>query len=143
MKDAQPPQQQQQDAASSSCKADVRQPISRDSSLMPRYLELIRSGAKTVEGRIRAGKWADVIPGDIFRFFSTEDAAACVTCRAASVRQYNSFQEMLEREGLHACLPGVASLAEGVEVYRGIPGYREREGVEGVVGVGVVVLQDS
>ncbi|GIM08515.1 hypothetical protein Vretimale_12533, partial [Volvox reticuliferus] len=32
-----------------------RRPLSRDSTLMPLYLELIRSGAKTVEGRIRAG----------------------------------------------------------------------------------------
>ncbi|EFJ43360.1 hypothetical protein VOLCADRAFT_66018 [Volvox carteri f. nagariensis] len=132
--------------------ATRRQPLSRDSSLMPRYLELIRSGTKTVEGRIRAGKWADVIPGDIFRFFSTQAPpsstlpantntnSVSVRCRAITVRQYDSFQAMLEGEGLAACLPGVQSLEEGVEVYRSIPGYREREAVEGVVAVGLELL---
>ncbi|GIL79909.1 hypothetical protein Vretimale_12533 [Volvox reticuliferus] len=121
-----------------------RRPLSRDSTLMPLYLELIRSGAKTVEGRIRAGKWTDVIPGDIFRFVSTQTSArgstASVTCCATSVRCYDSFRAMLEREGLDACLPGVISLEDGVEVYRSIPGYREREAVEGVVAVGLKLL---
>ncbi|KXZ48348.1 hypothetical protein GPECTOR_28g755 [Gonium pectorale] len=121
---------------------------------MPRYLELIRSGAKTVEGRIRVGKWADVVPGDLFRFFSNEQppppagpAAANppptvepALCVATSVRQYDSFRAMLEGEGLQACLPGCGGVEEGVEVYRGIPGYREREGSDGVVAVGVRVL---
>ncbi|GLC36799.1 hypothetical protein PLESTB_000781800 [Pleodorina starrii] len=120
--------------------AAPRPPLFRDSSLMPTYLELIRSGAKTVEGRIRAGKWADVIPGDTFRFVSTTDAGVSVCCRATSVRQYDSFRAMLEGEGLQACLPGVSEVAQGVEVYRSIPGYREREAAEGVVAVGLQLL---
>ncbi|PNH08524.1 hypothetical protein TSOC_004927 [Tetrabaena socialis] len=136
-----------------------RPPLLRESSLMPRYLELIRCGAKTVEGRVRVGKWADVLSGDLFRFTSSQGppaspapspppssptaAAAPVLVRATTVRHYDSFRAMLEGEGLGACLPGVGSLDEGVEVYRSIPGYREAEGVQGVVGVGVTGVEEG
>lgn len=121
---------------------------------MPKYLDLIRSGDKTVEGRIRAGKWADVIPGDTFNFISTATPQnefecsgneapiiAAVRCRATSVRHYDCYQDMLEGEGLEKCLPGVTSLEAGVEVYRSIPGYREREREAGVVAVGLELIE--
>lgn len=118
-----------------------REPVLRESSLLPKYLELIRSGRKTVEGRIRTGKWSDVITGDRFRFESSDPSAGLlpVLCRVTSVRPYDSFRSMLEAEGVDRCLPGITDMDEAVEVYRSIPGYREREAVDGVVGVGVQV----
>ncbi|KAG2482188.1 hypothetical protein HYH03_018869 [Edaphochlamys debaryana] len=130
-----------------------RAPQRRHSSLMRTYLEAIRSGAKTVEGRIRSGHWADVIPGDEFVFNCSAlnagphdpPAAAVppVTVRVTHVRQYDSFEGMLRGEGLGACLPGVASLDAGVGLYRAIPGYAEREASHGVVGLGVEVLTEE
>jgi ASC-1-like (ASCH) protein len=100
---------------------------------MPQYLELIRSGQKTVEGRIRAGHWADAAPGDVFVLCSNQDSNVVVEVEVTSVRYYESFQGMLEGEGVSACLPGVASVAEGVDIYQSIPGYSEREAPNGVV----------
>ena len=120
-----------------------RAPMRRSSSLMPKYLELIRSGQKTVEGRIRAGHWADAIPGDIFVLCSNEDSSVAVEVEVASVQCYCSFQGMLEGEGVSACLPGVASVGEGVAIYRAIPGYRERETPNGVVALRVKLLPPS
>lgn len=45
-----------------------------------------RSGAKTVEGRIRAAKWLDVVPGDTFTFISTQDPATSVAVVATGVQ---------------------------------------------------------
>lgn len=61
--------------------------------------------------------------------------------RATGVRRYETFAAMLQGEGVGACLPGVAGLAEGVAVYRAIPGYAAQEAAGlGVVGVGLELV---
>ncbi|KAG2429443.1 hypothetical protein HYH02_014025 [Chlamydomonas schloesseri] len=147
-----------------------RPPRRRHSSLMPQYLELIRCGAKTVEGRICKGIWEDVVPGDEFVFapnLGPASAPAAATSpspasvapgggtaspaslqppapllvRATTVRRYDTFEGMLRGEGLAACLPGVGSLEAGVALYRAIPGYAAQEAAGlGVVGVGVELV---
>ena len=86
----------------------------------------IQSGAKTVEGRINTGMFTRVRAGDKLRFFyhqaPSDDAVVTVT----QVNRYRSFREMLQAEGVAACLPGVTSVEAGARVYDGIPGYAER-----------------
>lgn len=135
---------------------DVRQPMEHRATLMPKYLELIASGAKSVEGRIRAGMWLHVQPGDTIRFTPNAgpsqpaapdgqgpapmQATESVTVRVTAVHHYDTFEAMLTAEGLSACLPGVDSIADGVEIYRSIPTYRERESAQHVIAVCIALL---
>lgn len=138
--------------------SDERQPVEHSATLMPTYFALIASGAKSVEGRIRAGMWLNVQPGDTIRFTPNAvpsqsaapdgqgpalppmQATEYVTVRATAVQHYDTFEAMLTAEGLSACLPGVGSIADGVEIYRSIPTYRERESAQHVIAVRIALL---
>lgn len=135
-----------------------RLPVQHCATLMPKYLQLIASGRKTVEGRVRAGMWLNVHPGDTIHFTLNAEASQAtqvvpspgesggriqdpesVTVQVRSAHNYETFEEMLRAEGIEACLPGVASLAEGVELYRSIPTYRERELIHQVVALRIAL----
>jgi len=97
------------------------------------YLNMIREGRKTVEGRIHEGRFKEVLEGDYLEFFEREEDER-VKCRVVRVGVYASFEALLTKEGVENCLPSVSTVTEGVEVYRGFPGYSEKEKTVGVVG---------
>ena len=99
-------------------------------SLMTKYLRLIKSGEKTVEGRTATEKYRNIQPGDIVRFESDDDS---IFCQILSCSRYDTFQEMVEREGIANCLPGIHDLEEAVQIYRSFPGYLEKESLFGVI----------
>ncbi|MEO2241417.1 MAG: ASCH domain-containing protein [Euryarchaeota archaeon] len=76
------------------------------------YLELIKEGKKTVEGRVKDDKRVRIKPGDKILFNRR------LLVEVVDVREYDSFEEMLREEGLENVLPNVDSIEEGVEVYR-------------------------
>ena len=92
----------------------------------PDHENSIRSGAKTIEGRIDRGPASTVCAGDVVQF-----GAAKV--RVLEVTRHASFWDMLEHHGVEAALPGVASVWEGVRVYHGFRGYQRQAGEYGVV----------
>ena len=53
--------------------------------------------------------------------------------RVSQVRRFDAFELMLEECGLGACLPGVASMPDGVAIYRQFPGFHSQEVAHGVV----------
>ena len=126
---------------SSSSRPPAHRPVSPSSAAGPptsitlrkQYVNQIQSGAKTVEGRINTGMFTRVRAGDKLRFFyhqaPSDDAVVTVT----QVNRYRSFREMLQAEGVAACLPGVTSVEAGARVYDGIPGYAERAQRSGVL----------
>lgn len=97
----------------------------------PAYFELISTGEKVVEGRLNTPKYRLVEEGDHLEFVSTEDESKKITCLVCKILAYSSFQSMLEDQGLGRCLPGIATLEEGVQIYRSFPGYREGESTWG------------
>ena len=117
-----------------------------EATLMRKYLELIRSGAKTVEGRIASGMWLRVQAGDTITFTCNtalsqpvepaqqEECVEPVAVEVLVVNRYDSFAAMLHGEGVDACLPGITNLDEAVAVYRSIPTYADRE-PQGVLGI--------
>lgn len=109
-------------------------------TLMKKYLHLLRSGRKTVEGRINSGRFRAIRAGDTIRFFYNACPTDDVIVEVVGIRGYRSFEEMLSADGLEACLPGCRSLAEGVAIYDAIPGFRERAARSGVVGLHVRVV---
>ena len=93
------------------------------------WFSLLQQGYKTVEGRLaRNPKYEQVLEeGSIIVFRhnpshqlldKSTQANASFKARVTRVRKYTSFEQYLTREGLGVCLPGVASIKDGVAVYR-------------------------
>ncbi|AXK60327.1 ASCH domain-containing protein [Candidatus Chromulinivorax destructor] len=103
-------------------------------SLRQCYFDAIKSGLKTVEGRLNSHKFKDLRPGMQINF-SSIDTHETIICTVASIHVYANFKEMLIHEGLENMLPGVTSLDEGVNLYENFEGYRE-----GVKKVGALAI---
>jgi len=103
-----------------------------DLTLKNPYLGQIKSGAKTIEGRINSGMMRKLRLGDAIRFYNRNDE---VTCIIKGITPYPSFFDMLQNEGVDACLPGIRSASEGSRVYDRIPGYSERARRNGVLAI--------
>ncbi len=114
----------------------ARQTIYRDVTLKHPYVEEIAKGRKTIEGRINAGMFQHVKPGDGFRFFNHKGE---VHCHITTINSYASFREMLCQEGFEKCLPEAPTLEQATAVYDRIPGYRERAAQSGVVALHLAV----
>lgn len=93
---------------------------------MGKYYDAILDGSKTWEGRTNAPRYATLRPDDEFIFHHAEDASKpAFTARILDVQKFDNFRDMLDGR-VQDFLPGVQDLREGVEVYEGIPGYREQ-----------------
>jgi ASC-1-like (ASCH) protein len=93
--------------------------------LESRYLQLIKNGQKTVEGRLNKNQYIQLKPGDLIKFKDTSDFQDTIFCRVESRTLYKNFKEMLENEGLKNCLPGVNNLEEGIKTYQSFPNFKE------------------
>ncbi|MBO8161744.1 MAG: ASCH domain-containing protein [Thermosipho sp. (in: Bacteria)] len=82
---------------------------------MQRYLPLILSGQKTIEGRLAKGRFLAIKPGHIIEFNGSGQ-----DFKVIGVRKYLTFKEMLENEGLNRVVPGVNSLGEAEKLYHSI-----------------------
>lgn len=71
----------------------------------------IAAGRKTVEGRLKKGKFATLQIDDVIVINDTLKATV------KAIRHYATFHEYLTAEGLDRCLPTVETIAEGCAVY--------------------------
>lgn len=76
------------------------------------YKTHLLSGQKTVEWRLKKGKFADLKVGDRLQFDDTGEIF--VVERLAS---YPSFEAMLEAEGVDQVLPWIEAIKKWVELY--------------------------
>ncbi|HPE84826.1 MAG: ASCH domain-containing protein [Chlamydiia bacterium] len=111
-------------------------------SVMRPYWQKIFAGLKTVEGRINDGKAKKIRLHDYIQFNSSDHPSAQLVCQVLAVHYYPTFKEMLINLGVEHCLPGIASLDEGVAIYHSFPGYAEREKISGVVAFSLKHLPD-
>ncbi|EGD76902.1 ProFAR isomerase associated superfamily [Salpingoeca rosetta] len=83
------------------------------------WFSFIAQGKKTVEGRLASDKYTGLGVGCTiaFRCEPTPDLPP-VHVTVTRVVRYPSIALYLEAEGLSRCLPGIETLAEGVQVYR-------------------------
>jgi len=93
--------------------------------LESRYLQLIKNGQKTVEGRLYKNQYIDIRSGDLIKFKDTNFFRNTIFCRVESKALYKDFKEMLEKEGFQNCLPSVSTLEEGIKTYHSFPGYEK------------------
>ncbi len=99
------------------------------------YIQQIRSGQKTVEGRIFARSVPKLRAGDTVRFYYYSNAKDDVTCRITDIRRFTSFSALLEACGYKNCIPSAESHEEAVAAYAAIPGYTEKAKIHGVAAI--------
>lgn len=99
------------------------------------YFTFLKNGQKTIEGRIRREKYAEISAGDLIDVFNNEESEY-VKVRVKRVTNYRSIREMLTKEPLRKVLPDAESVDQGVEIYKKF--YTEAEEKEfGVVAIEV------
>lgn len=103
--------------------------------VMQQFIHPIRSGAKTIEGRINAGNPATFKVGDKIRFLCPPNEADDVHCTIVKIEPFASFREMLEKTNFTYCIPSSNTLEEALAVYHSIPGYKERAKEHGVLAI--------
>lgn len=122
--------------------------------IQPHYLKQIRSGAKTVEGRVSNQQFRGVKVGQILRLESrleSEESGAVLEdnllVRITQKRHFDSFKLMLAEMGLTNCLPDFSTIEDGVaEYHKLIPGAwvrvnKKRDGgLNGVEAFGIEVV---
>lgn len=90
------------------------------------YIAQIKSGEKTIEGRVNTTMFQNLRVGDNVVFYENRNPDNEVKCSIIAKRKYTSFREMLTQEGVAKCLPKVKTLEEAVGIYDKIPGYNEK-----------------
>ncbi len=89
----------------------MKRTVNLEINVQEPYFSLIRSGQKTVEGRLAKEKFLKLKVGDTVLINNS------VMVELISTNLYPSFRSMLESEGLFKVLPNVINLDEGEQVY--------------------------
>jgi len=102
------------------------------------WFNLIKSGKKTVEGRLNSGLFAKLQIGNIITWLHHD-----MKCKVKiiSIKKYDSFRTMLEKEGLDKVLPTIDNIDEGVKLYRQY--YSEEREKVGVLAIEMELYNQS
>lgn len=109
-------------------------------TLQRKYIDLILSGEKTVEGRINSGGFARVRVGERIKFFDKRNQNSSVICEVTGIGRYRSFREMLIHEGVTNMIPDAESLEEAESIYNRISSYSQRAKQNGVLALRIKVV---
>jgi ASC-1-like (ASCH) protein len=102
------------------------------------YFTFIKNGQKTIEGRVRKGKYRLIKSGDMITVYNKEETDS-VNVRVKRVSMYPSIKDLLESEGVERVLPDVDNIKQGIEIYRRF--YTpEQESIFGMVAIEVKVI---
>jgi ASC-1-like (ASCH) protein len=77
----------------------------------------LKSGQKSIEGRLKRGKYAMIQVGDRMEV-NNEDESDIVAVEVMGVREYLSFKAMLLSEPIDKVLPGISDINEALSIYR-------------------------
>ena len=128
--------------SSQSIKRGSKIELSTDSSVrlhqitLPRkYILQIRSGKKTIEGRVNSTLFKNFKADERVRFFYTQNPQDDVTCKIIKVVHYPSFREMLKAEGFKRCLPEIDNHEDACREYDKIPNYTKNAAQFGVLAI--------
>ena len=83
------------------------------------YLEMIKSGRKTVEDRTNTACNRHLL------FFNGNPDCAVLRLLPCVVT-YKSFRQMLSREAVKKCLPNIDNISNGVLIYHQFPHYKPK-----------------
>jgi ASC-1-like (ASCH) protein len=108
-------------------------------SLRHEYFDAIKSGIKTVEGRLNAYKFKGLQPGMNISFISVQTDEVII-CLVQAINTYSNFEDMLRNEGINNMLPGIAIIEKGVAIYQGFPGYKDGVHKNGAIAIKFKVI---
>ncbi|KAI1714063.1 hypothetical protein Ddc_11627 [Ditylenchus destructor] len=118
-------------------------PREKSIKIRKEYLDLIREGKKTVEGRLGKPDYRDIQKGDRLRFYVEENPEDDVICEVERVQSFSSFAEMLKAIGYLKCLPLHASFDSALETYLSFPGFEKDQSTLGVCAFQIKVVKSS
>lgn len=104
-------------------------------TLKKEYIEQIREGSKTVEGRIFERAIKKLKEGDIVRFYYYSNAKDDVFCQITRIDRFQTFAHMLTAIEFQKCLPKLPSKELALKAYLKIPKYPEKEKLHGVAAI--------
>lgn len=81
------------------------------------YFTFLKNGQKTIEGRIKKGKYCFIESGDGIEV-SNENETDSVNVKVKRVTDYHSIEQMLNTEDFKKVLPDAESIEQGVGLYR-------------------------
>ena len=115
-------------AAENACSSGAKGQRSWDHNLriQSQWEDLIRSGDKTVEGRINEGVATTIKEGCVLLLGKT-------LVRVTGVNRYGDFEAMLRDVGVQNALPNVKNIAVGVRVYHSFKNYEKKDQQFGVL----------
>jgi len=108
-------------------------------SVKQKYFDAIKTGIKTVEGRLNSPKFKD-LKATMQMSFTCADSQEQLICIVQDVQTYPTFEAMLEAQGVVNMLPGIDSLPVAVAIYESFPGYREDVKKMGALAIKIKVL---
>lgn len=98
----------------------VNLPQIHKSGLKEKWFNFIKSGQKTIEGRLNRGTFSRVNVGDIVEF-TKSGSDEMVRVKVIDIKKYKSFEDMfVSSNNINAALPGVDSPTAAVEIYHKI-----------------------
>jgi len=109
-------------------------------TLKREYVQAIRSGAKTFEGRIATSFFRGYTVGKKVEWYCGASEQDKVLTEIVSRKQFNSFENMLETLGFKNFLPKSPNLQNACGLYHSVPGYTEKVKLHGALALGVRVL---
>ena len=114
--------------------------ISRPLHIQNKYFDFIKSGLKTVEGRLYTEEFHNLSKNTKIKFFTSDEQY--LTCRLINFKKYPNFKEMLMNEGLEIMLPKINSLEKAIEIYQSFPNYKKFENEFGAIAMKLEVIDE-
>jgi len=105
-------------------------------SVQEPWFSLIKSGAKTIEGRLNKGDFAIMRAGDYVTWTCGTNSQKT---QIKAIYYHKTFATYLKARTLKACLPGVKTILEGVKIYHGFYS-RDDERKYGICAIELVIL---
>lgn len=109
-------------------------------TLYAKYIEYIRTGEKTSEGRCDTKMFQPIEVGDTIKFYSSKENFVIVQVLAKN--KYKTFGDLVKGEGVQALIPDLKAtdVEKATKIYHSIPGYTKKEGRFGVVAFQIKVI---
>ena len=81
------------------------------------WFSMIQKEIKTVEGRLKRKNFSLMREGDVVEWSNSEYELKKVKTIIREIREYKTFREYLEGEGLERCLPEIKDIESGIMIY--------------------------
>jgi ASC-1-like (ASCH) protein len=102
------------------------------------WMSLVKSGVKTVEGRLDYGIFSKIKEGNVITWKNSKDE---VKTKVLRVTKYDTFSDMCYKEKYWKVIPGASSFKCALDVYHKIF-KKQQESRYGVVALELEVLRD-